>query len=66
MKETMMVGLQEWLIPIGILLIILIFGARRLGDIGTGLGEGIRNFRKAFKGEEPKQESPEKKGPGPS
>ena len=63
MKETRMVGLQEWLIPIGILLIILIFGARKLGDIGTGLGEGIRNFRKAFKGEEPKQDSAEKKGP---
>jgi sec-independent protein translocase protein TatA len=47
-----MVGLQEWLIPIGILLLILIFGARRLGDIGTGIGEGIRNFRKSLKGEE--------------
>ena len=45
-----MVGLQEWIIPIGILLIILIFGARRMGDIGTGLGEGIRNFKKAIKG----------------
>ena len=58
-----MVGLQEWLIPIGILLIILIFGARRMGDIGTGLGEGIRNFKKAIKGgDEPKEGGGEQQG----
>lgn len=28
-----------------VLIIVLIFGARRLPDIGRGLGEGIRNFR---------------------
>ena len=50
-----MVGIQEWIIPIGILLIILIFGAGKFGQIGTGLGEGIRNFRKALKGDEPGQ-----------
>lgn len=32
-----------------ILAVILIFGARRLPDIGSGLGKGIKNFRKAFK-----------------
>ena len=42
------------LLLILILGIVLIFGARKLGDIGTGLGEGIRNFRKAFKGDDPK------------
>jgi len=57
-----MVGLQEWIIPIGILLIILIFGARRMGDIGTGLGEGIRNFKKAIKGDEPKEGGGEQQG----
>ena len=42
-----MVGLQEWLIPLGILLVILIFGGRKFGEIGKGLGEGIRNFKKS-------------------
>jgi len=58
-----MFGLQEWLIPLGILLVILIFGARRMGDIGTGLGEGIRNFRKAMKGDDPKPGTGDPKGP---
>ena len=47
-----MVGLQEWLIPLGILVVILIFGGRKFGEIGRGLGEGIRNFKKAVKGDE--------------
>ncbi len=56
-----MFGVQEWLL-IGILAVILIFGARKFGDIGTGLGEGIRNFKKAIKGDEPKEGG---KPPGP-
>jgi sec-independent protein translocase protein TatA len=54
-----MFGLQEWIIPIGILVLILIFGGRKFGEIGTGLGEGIRNFKKAVKGEDSKQGSGE-------
>lgn len=35
----------------------LIFGPNRLGQIGKGFGEGIRNFRKGLAGEgdEPKK-----------
>jgi len=40
-------GLTEILIILGIAL--LIFGAGRLADIGKGLGEGIRNFKKGLK-----------------
>lgn len=31
------------------LIVILLFGASRLPQIGKGLGEGIRNFKKGFK-----------------
>ena len=34
-----------WLIAI----IILIFGANRLPEIGRGIGKGIRNFKEATK-----------------
>ena len=33
------------------LAIVLLFGARKLPEIGRGLGEGIRTFKKAIKGE---------------
>ena len=42
-------GLPEMVI-IG-LVALLVFGGRRLGDIGRGLGEGIRNFKGAIKEE---------------
>ncbi len=44
------------------LIIIVLFGASRLPQIGKGIGEGIRNFKKGIKeGEEPDQ-IPEKTG----
>jgi sec-independent protein translocase protein TatA len=33
------------------LIAILLFGASRLSDIGKGLGEGIKNFKKGLKDE---------------
>ncbi|MCD4654452.1 twin-arginine translocase TatA/TatE family subunit [bacterium] len=32
-----------------LLLLAIIFGARKLPELGKGLGEGIRNFRKTVK-----------------
>jgi sec-independent protein translocase protein TatA len=46
-------GLPELLVIMGIA--ILVFGARRLPEIGAGLGKGITSFRKALKGQEEEQ-----------
>jgi sec-independent protein translocase protein TatA len=35
------------------LIALLLFGAGRLADIGKGLGEGIKNFKKGIKDEGP-------------
>ena len=39
------------------LIIVVLFGASRIPQIGRGIGEGIRNFKKGLKGgdEEPEQ-----------
>lgn len=34
------------------LVVVLLFGARRIPEIGRGLGEGIRSFRSALKGDD--------------
>ena len=34
-----------------LLIVFLLFGASRLPEVGRGLGEGIRNFKKALAGE---------------
>ncbi len=40
-------GMQELLIVL--LIAFLIFGARKLPEIGEGLGKGIKNFKKSMK-----------------
>jgi sec-independent protein translocase protein TatA len=46
-------GLPEMLIIF--LIVVLLFGATRLPQIGKGLGEGIRNFKKGLRGDEPER-----------
>jgi sec-independent protein translocase protein TatA len=43
------------------LIVILLFGASRLPQIGKGLGEGIRFFKKGIKGDEGESERLEEK-----
>jgi len=54
-------SLWHWLLVIAIAL--LLFGPSKLGSLGKGLGEGIRNFRTAMKEgtEEKKDEKAEEK-----
>lgn len=41
------IGTTELLILLGI--IVLLFGASKLPQLGAGLGQGIRNFKKSLK-----------------
>ena len=53
-----------WEILVILVIVLLIFGPGRLGELGKSLGEGIRNFKKAMSGEEetkPVAKSEEKK-----
>ena len=52
-------GLPEILVILVIAL--LIFGPSKLAGLGKGLGEGIKNFKSAFGGEENKKNESEKK-----
>ena len=54
-------GIPEIIIIIAILL--LIFGARRLPEIGSSMGKGIRTFKSALMGEEDKSKQED---PGPT
>jgi sec-independent protein translocase protein TatA len=48
------IGMPELLVVLVIILII--FGAGKLPEIGSGIGKGIKNFKKATK--EPPEEIP--------
>ena len=46
------IGMGELIIIL--LIVLIVFGAGKLPQLGESLGKGIRNFRKSFK-EDPKQ-----------
>jgi sec-independent protein translocase protein TatA len=43
-------GFPELVVIAG--LALLLFGGKKVGDLGKGLGEGIRNFKTALKGDD--------------
>jgi sec-independent protein translocase protein TatA len=45
------------------LIVIVLFGASRLPQIGKGLGEGIKNFKKGLKGDDTPDQLEEKNSP---
>lgn len=42
------IGFTELLVLLAI--VVILFGATRLPQLGRGIGEGIRNFKKGIKG----------------
>jgi sec-independent protein translocase protein TatA len=49
-------GLPEILLILFI--VVLVFGTSRIPELGRGLGEGIKNFRKAVKGQDEEEKKP--------
>ena len=50
------IGLPELMVILGIA--VLIFGGRKLPELGKGVGEAIKNFKQALRAEEKKTEEP--------
>ena len=51
-------GMQELVIIL--IIVFFLFGAKRLPEMGKGIGEGIKNFKKSMKGDEPPPSNNEK------
>lgn len=49
-----------------VLIIVIIFGARKLPELGKSLGEGIKNFRKSLSPKEKDNETPPEKTEPPA
>ena len=48
------IGMPELLVILAIG--VLLFGGKKIPDLAKGLGEGIRNFKNALKGDEKTEE----------
>ncbi|HJT88742.1 MAG TPA: twin-arginine translocase TatA/TatE family subunit [Bryobacteraceae bacterium] len=49
------IGFPELLVILGVA--VLLFGGKKIPEVAKGLGEGIRNFKSALKGDEDKVET---------
>jgi sec-independent protein translocase protein TatA len=57
----------EWLVPLGIILILVIFGAKRLPEMARSVGRAQGEFKKGLKeGVQPEDESKPADQPKPS
>ena len=52
-------GISVWQLLILLLIVVLVFGTKRLRNIGSDLGGAIKGFRKGME-EEPEENEPEK------
>ncbi|MBN1881462.1 MAG: twin-arginine translocase TatA/TatE family subunit [Deltaproteobacteria bacterium] len=55
-----MFGLGIWELLIVLIIILVIFGAGKLPEIGSGLGRGIKNLKTSLKGEDEIDVTPKK------
>jgi len=50
--EELMFGLGVPELLLILVIVVVIFGGSRIPELGKGLGEGIRNFKKGMRGDE--------------
>jgi sec-independent protein translocase protein TatA len=46
-----------------LVIMVFVFGANRIGDIGKGMGEAVRGFKKALHGDDEDDRPPSPKDP---
>lgn len=56
-----MIGMRELIIVL--VIVLLVFGTKRLANIGSDLGGAIKGFKKGMKDDEAKPENIEQKKP---
>ena len=50
-------GLSLWQILIILLVIVVLFGGKKIRNMGSDLGEGLKGFKKAIKDDDAESES---------
>ena len=55
-------GISIWQLVIILLIVLLLFGAKRLRNVGSDLGSAVKGFRSAMKDEENKEKIDQPEG----
>ena len=57
-------SIGHWLIVL--VVVLLVFGPKRLGDVGKGLGQGLRGLREGLSAKDPDPPAPGTSGERPA
>jgi sec-independent protein translocase protein TatA len=57
-KENMMGSMSIWHWVIVLLVVVLLFGTKKLGNIGSDVGKAVKGFKDGVKGEDDKPGTP--------
>jgi sec-independent protein translocase protein TatA len=57
-KENMMGSLSIWHWVIVLLVVVLVFGTKKLGNMGGDIGKAVKGFKDGVKGEDDKPDAP--------
>ena len=60
-----MFGLNPWELGLILMAILLLFGAKRVPEIGRSLGKGIREFKSSVEGKDDETVKAEEEKPEP-
>ena len=55
-------GISIWSLLLILAIVVLLFGTKKLRNVGGDLGSAIKNFKKSVKDEEGAQDKPEAEG----
>jgi sec-independent protein translocase protein TatA len=58
------VGLGHWEILVIVLVVLLLFGGRKIPELMKGLGTGMREFKKGMRGEDDESKQPSNRDKG--
>lgn len=62
MTSSIILGtIGPWQVVLILLVVVLLFGAKKIPELMKGVGQGIKEFKDAQKGEENNHNQPEKK-----
>lgn len=56
-------GIGVWQLLVVLLIVIMLFGSKRLGSLGSDLGSAIRGFKQNVNGDSDTDADPEEKAP---
>lgn len=57
MINSVLLFIGPWQIVLIVLIVLLLFGGRKIPELMKGLGQGMKEFKNATKGEDEKKDS---------